>query len=72
MKLSFTWNDSDGEARVSRIDLQRLRDGYDGMQIKELDFLQDCIGILTEEYNRARSTFLHRDRFDVTISISNG
>lgn len=60
MKLTFTWNNQDGEARVSRIDLQRLRDGYNGVHITEMDFLQDIIGLMTEEYNQALSTFLRQ------------
>lgn len=60
MKLTFTWNNQDGEARVSHTDLQRLRDGYNGVHITELDFLKDCIGLMTEEYNQALSTFLRQ------------
>lgn len=60
MKLTFTWNNQDGEARVSRIDLQRLRDGYNGGHITEMDFLQDIIFLMTEEYNQALNTFLRQ------------
>ena len=62
MKLTFRWNETAAEGRMSEADVANLRAGYDGVHITELDFLQDCIGLLTDEYNFALSTFLKGKR----------
>jgi hypothetical protein len=50
MKLTFTWNETTGEAVASKADLKRI---HEAVSITEMDFLRDCIYIVTEEYNKA-------------------
>lgn len=45
MKLTATWNNNDGEGRLSQADVKRLMEDLD---IATVDFLQD-IKVLVEE-----------------------
>ena len=60
MHMHLSWRDATGTTKVHPKSLETIQEAFADNPVAVLDFLQDCIGILIQEYNDSVDAFEQR------------